>query len=315
MCGVMRIRMDIAYDGTEFHGWAKQPGLRTVQGELEKSLDILLSRKNLDVEQGLEHIHVTVAGRTDTGVHAAHQVTHFDVDEQQLEHCVGYLSLDGIAALAHRLRHILPSDIVVLSLSKAPQGFDARFSALERTYIYRIFDDLCPADPRLRNCVLTVRGLLDVEAMNLAAQQTIGLHDFGSFATANPGGTTIRKVKAAEWKRVSSAHEDNNRAIKSEPNMPDDGSFLTLPGMIMFTIIADAFAHNMVRSLVNACVNVGLGKRDDRWFVKKIDTPLREGSTGPIDPRGLTLEQVHYPPDAELAIRANTIRAKRSLDD
>ncbi|MFT8358954.1 tRNA pseudouridine(38-40) synthase TruA [Bifidobacterium aquikefiri] len=311
----MRIRMDIAYDGTGFHGWAKQPGLRTVQGELEKALNTLLIHRRENQMGAFEKLHVTVAGRTDTGVHAAHQVTHFDVDENLLQHCVGYLNLDGISALEHRLRHILPSDIAILSLSQAPEGFDARFSALERTYIYRIFDGNCKADPRLRNCVLTVRGSLNVEAMDNAAQQIIGLHDFGSFATANPGGTTIRKVKSAHWIRTIPENDEFRASTSTKEVARTKSDILSLPGMIMFTIVADAFAHNMVRSLTNACVSIGLGKRTKEWFGRKINTPLREGSTGPIEPCGLTLEHVQYPPDDELAIRAAAIKAKRSLDD
>ncbi|MFT8639281.1 tRNA pseudouridine(38-40) synthase TruA [Bifidobacterium sp.] len=303
MWGVIRIRMDIAYDGTEFHGWAKQPGLRTVQGELEQALNTLLVRSFAKDQADRQVIHIAVAGRTDTGVHASHQVTHFDVQEEQLQRCVGYLDLDGIEALQHRLRRILPDDIAILGLERAPKGFDARFSALDRTYVFRIVDSECTPDPRLRNCVLAIEGHLDVAAMNQAAQCCVGLHDFGSFATPNPGGTTIRKVRLVEWQRISEA----------SPNASEYR--LTFPGMIVFKIVADAFAHNMVRSLVKACVSIGLGKRDARWFECKLNAPLREGSTGPIDPRGLTLERVEYPPDAQLAARAAKIRAKRTLLD
>lgn len=298
----MRLRMDIAYDGTDFHGWAKQPGLRTVQGELEHALNTVLAHRNEHGDVLAGDIHVTVAGRTDTGVHASHQVTHCDVDRARLDDAVGYVKLNSIDALAHRLRHMLPDDVALLSLTEAPRGFDARFSALERTYRYRICDELCTPDPRLRNCVLNVRGSLNVAAMDEAMQETIGLHDFGSFATANEGGTTIRKVKSAHWRRQGEASSS-------------DDVVLSLPGMVLCTIVADAFAHNMVRSLVNASVSIGLGKRDRAWFAHKIHHPLREGSTGPIDPRGLSLESVQYPADDELSSRATSIRARRTLDD
>ncbi len=148
---------------------------------------------------------------------------------------------------------------------------------------------------------------LDIAQMNAAAALTLGLHDFGSFAIANPGGTTIREVKTAYWQRVPT------RPLLG----PGMGERYHTPavesGLLCFTIVADAFARNMVRSLVGACVQVGMGKRDVDWFAGKMRVPLREGSTGPIAPQGLTLEHIAYPADDELAARAERIRAKRTL--
>lgn len=304
----MRLRLDFAYDGGDFYGWAKQPALRTVQGELEAAL-----HKVLRVPEGEvgEPLRLTVAGRTDTGVHASGQVCHLDVSEETLQRCVGHMDLTAVAALEYRLRHVLPDDIAMHKVSVAPSGFDARFSALERTYVYRLADGACrsASDPRMRGFVLQLDDALDVDAMNVAARLMVGLHDFGSFARPNPGGTTIREVKQARWERVGGAGGvgctggAQRRGTGCVPALED--------GLLEFTIVADAFAHNMVRSLVGASVQIGRGKRTVDWFAEKIATPLREGSTGPIAPCGLTLEYVAYPPDEDLASRAELIRARR----
>ncbi len=297
----MRIRLDFAYDGSDFYGWAKQPTLRTVQGELESAL-----HKVLRVPEGdeSEPLRLTVAGRTDTGVHAAHQVCHLDVSESVLENCIGHMSCDSLSALEYRLRHVLPADIAIHKVSEAPEGFNARFSALERTYVYRIIDNsgFAFVDPRMRGFVLKIDYALDVDAMNQAAKMIVGLHDFGSFARPNPGGTTIREVKKAYWERIG--QRTSERLV---PPLEQ--------GLLEFTIVADAFAHNMVRSLVNASVQIGMGKRTLDWFNEKIHNPIREGSTGPIAPHGLTLENVAYPPDDELGVRADAIRARRELSE
>jgi len=299
----MRLRIDLAYDGGGFYGWAVQPDIRTVQGEIERALHRILRVAPNDAD---EPLRLVVAGRTDTGVHASHQVCHIDVSDEVLERAVGHMRVPAVTALEHRLQRVLPDDIVIHRITQAPEGFDARFSALERTYVYRIADRGSEVDPRLRGCVLHVDGDLDIDAMNQAAEQTIGLHDFGSFATPNPGGTTIREVKRARWTRVP--------ASPLTGRVPDGYTVPTFEsGLVCFTIVADAFARNMVRSLVNGCVQVGLGKRDVDWFRGKMAVPRREGSTGPIAPQGLTLEHVAYPADDLLASRAQAIRAKRTL--
>lgn len=312
----MRIRIDLGYDGSAFSGWARQPGLRTVQGELERVLHMVLRVPLADHDRALR---LTVAGRTDAGVHARHQVCHCDVEPGILNACIGHLGVDGAHALQYRLRHALPEDISVLSVGVAPDGFDARFSALQRTYVYRICDEPGFMDPRLRSFVLGIDERLDIDRMNAAAERMTGLHDFGSFATPNPNGTTIREVKHAYWSRMAG----DQIFISKPPACPDDdrAGMCTRPGtveplgsgLILFTIVADAFAHNMVRSLVNACVQVGRHRRTVAWFVDKLEHPLREGDTGPIAAKGLSLEQIAYPDDDELASRAERIRAKRTL--
>lgn len=302
----MRLRIDLAYDGGGFYGWAKQPTLRSVQGEIESALHRILRVPDNDPD---EPLRLTVAGRTDTGVHASHQVCHLDVGEDTLARCVGHMDVPAVTALTRRLQRLLPADIAIRDIAPAPDGFDARFSALERTYVYRIADRASEVDPRMRGFVLHIDDDLDLDAMNEAAAMTIGLHDFGSFATPNPGGTTIREVKTAYWRRIpASPLIGDGMAMGERYRTPAAES-----GLACFTIVADAFARNMVRSLVNGCVQVGTGKRPLDWFAGKMATPLREGSTGPIAPQGLTLEHVAYPSDDRLAARANAIRAKRTL--
>ena len=268
MLDAVRLRIDLAYDGTGFYGWAKQPEIRTVQGEIERVLHTILRVPEGDPT---EPLRLTVAGRTDTGVHASH--------------------------------------IAIRGIAPAPNGFDARFSALERTYVYRIADRSSEVDPRTRNFVLHIDDELDLKSMNEAAAMTIGLHDFGSFATPNPGGTTIREVKTAYWRRVPQRTLiDDGMTMGERYRTPTVES-----GLVCFVIVADAFARNMVRSLVNGCVQVGIGKRSLDWFAGKMAAPLREGSTGPIAPQGLTLEHIEYPADDQLAVRAEAIRAKRTL--
>ncbi|NEG55948.1 tRNA pseudouridine(38-40) synthase TruA [Bifidobacterium sp. SMA15] len=315
-----RLRIDLAYDGGGFYGWATQPDIRTVQGTIEDALHKVLRVPEHDPD---EPLRLVVAGRTDTGVHASHQVCHLDITEPTLERAVGHMKAPAVTALEHRLQRLLPTDITIHRVSVAPDGFDARFSALERTYVYRIADRTGEVDPRLRGCVLHIDDTLDLEAMNRAAAMTLGLHDFGSFATPNPGGTTIREVKRASWARVPSRPLVPVHGVVTAQGTADshDGDDATTgyvtptleSGLVCFTIVADAFARNMVRSLVNACVAVGIGKRDLDWFAGKMAVPKREGSTGPIAPQGLTLEHVAYPPDSELASRAEAIRAVRTL--
>lgn len=306
MLNAVRLRIDLAYDGTGFYGWAKQPEIRTVQGEIERVLHTILRVPEGDPT---EPLRLTVAGRTDTGVHASHQVCHLDVNEDVLKRCVGHMDVPPVIALTRRLQRMLPADIAIRGITPAPDGFDARFSALERTYVYRIADRSSEVDPRTRNFVLHIDDELDLKAMNEAAAMTIGLHDFGSFATPNPGGTTIREVKTAYWRRVPQRTLiDDGMTMGERYRTPTVES-----GLVCFVIVADAFARNMVRSLVNGCVQVGIGKRSLDWFAGKMAAPLREGSTGPIAPQGLTLEHIEYPADDQLAVRAEAIRAKRTL--
>ncbi len=181
-----RLRLDVAYDGTEFCGWAVQPRLRTVQGTLEASLATVLRHAVGPL---------VVAGRTDAGVHARGQVCHLDVPPETL--------LDQpVERLAHRMSRLLPADVRVRLITVAPVGFDARFSALARRYAYRICDQPAVADPLERRATLWWRQPLDVQSMNAAAQDLLGEHDFAAFCRARAGATTIRTLRQFSWARA-----------------------------------------------------------------------------------------------------------------
>lgn len=274
---VRRWRLDLAYDGTRFSGWAAQPGLRTVQGELALWLTRIL--------RSADPIDLVVAGRTDAGVHARGQVAHFDVDESAVE------PFDG-AELCRRLRRVLPEDIVVRQARRAPGGFDARFAAIWRRYAYRLWDASSTPDPLRRLDVATVSQHLDLAAMNAAGAALVGLRDFAPFCKRRDGATTIRTLFEASSVRL------------------DDG-----PGTIWTTVRADAFCHSMVRSLMGAITAVGSGRRDLAWLSEVITSPARHSSVLVMPPGGLTLEEVGYPPETDLAARAQQARTVRTLPE
>ncbi len=280
----MRIRLDLAYDGTDFSGWGIQPSLRTVQGELERGLAQILR----------EQVRVHVAGRTDAGVHAAAQTVHADISEDAWERQPGRSDRTPSQAMLQRLAAVLPRDIAVHAVSVPPDGFDARFSALARRYRYRISDDLTGRDP-LRRDVHQHRRRLDAEAMNTAAQTLVGEHDFLSFCRPREDATTIRTLHAITWRR-----------------MPDDPA-LADAGLVVADVEADAFCHHMVRSIVGASVAVGESRADADWMAALIATPRRDaaGSAPMFAPHGLTLQGVVYPADEQLAARAEQTRGKR----
>ena len=180
----MRIRLDLAYDGTDFHGWATQPRLRTVQGELEAALATILR---------VGPVSVVCAGRTDAGVHARGQVVHLDVDEAP-----------DLERLVRRLNGVLEPDVRVRRAVEAPPGFDARFGALRRRYAYRIADTPAAVDPLSRREVLAWPRPLDLDAMNAAAALLVGRQDFASFCKQREGATTIRTLEELSWVRDGS---------------------------------------------------------------------------------------------------------------
>ncbi len=180
----MRLRIDLAYDGTDFRGWAAQPGLRTVEGELVAALTTVL--------RAAEPVSVVCAGRTDAGVHARGQVVHCDVAEPA--------DLD-LVRLARRLNGVLPPDVRVRRVAAAPPGFDARFGALWRRYAYRVADRAELLDPLARRQVLAWPRALDLDAMNRAGDLLVGQHDFASFCRRREGATTIRTLLELVWAR------------------------------------------------------------------------------------------------------------------
>jgi len=275
--GVLRVRVDLAYDGTSFAGWARQPGLRTVQGSVESALAVVL-RQQAPL--------VTCAGRTDAGVHARGQVTHVDLAPGVLEACGGRTPQQWPAVLLRRLNAVLDDDVRVRDVALAPAGFDARFAALWRRYAYRVRDETSLPDPLTRGYVWSHAQSLDLSAMNDAAARLRGVHEFAAYCRARQGATTVRDLQQLSWSR-------------------DQG------GLAVLHVQADAFCHHMVRGLVGALVRVGEGRQPVTWPAALLDATERQPSV-PVSPaHGLTLEEVGYPGAAELAARAATTRAGR----
>jgi tRNA pseudouridine38-40 synthase len=285
---VPRLRLDLAYDGGGFAGWAKQPGLRTVQGELESALATIFRRVG-------EAPGVVVAGRTDVGVHATGQVVHLDLDDAQLADLDrprrGGPAPKGLDALVRRLNGIAGAsgDLIVQRVAVAPPGFEARFAAVWRRYEYRIADAAALRDPRRRGYELAHPTVLDLNAMHEAAQSLLGLHDFASFCRPRPGATTIRTLQEFGWTRDAD-------------------------GVLVAHVRADAFCHSMVRALVGACLAAGDGKLRTGRVAEVRDQAARTNEFAVVPAKGLTLVEVGYPPDDELAVRAEQTRAKRSFD-
>lgn len=276
----LRLRLDLAYDGTDFAGWAAQPGRRTVEGELALAWTTLLRSGQL--------VRLTVAGRTDAGVHARGQVAHLDVDPHAWRQVPGRSGRAPEDAALTRLRGLLPPDVAVHRVSVAPPGFDARFSALRRRYLYRLCDAPAALDPLRRRDTAVARHRLDGQAMHEAAQQLLGLNDFGAFCKRREGATTVRTLLDYSWRRA-----------------PDD--------VLEATVVADAFCHSMVRSLVGAVVPVGEGRREVGWPAEVMRAARRDPAVTVMPPHGLSLEEVVYPADADLAARAAQARTVRTL--
>ena len=287
---VTRLRLDLAYDGAGFAGWAAQPGLRTVQGTLEAALATVLGTARRDEPAP----QLTVAGRTDAGVHARAQVAHVDVTEAALAAASRRSGRAALDALPDRLGGVLPADLVVHAVTQAPDGFDARFSALDRRYAYRVCDAFDRRDPLRRGEVLWRRRPLDVAAMDAAAATLVGRHDFAAFCRPRPGATTIRTLLEFAWRRPAAG--------------PD-------AGLVVATVRADAFCHSMVRALVGASLAVGEGRRPVGWPARVLAAGQRDAAAPVVPPHGLTLEEVGYPPDDELAGRAVRTRARRGAHE
>jgi tRNA pseudouridine38-40 synthase len=277
----VRVRLDFAYDGTDFSGWAAQPGRRTVEAELSAALTTVL--------RAPEPVRLTVAGRTDAGVHARGQVAHADVDAGAWGRLPGRSDRAPGEAAVSRLRGVLPNDVAVRRATLAPQGFDARFSALRRRYLYRLCDEPARLDPLRRHDTVVSRHPLEVEALDAAARSLVGLHDFAAFCKRREGASTVRTLLEYSWRRL------------------DDGTLAA-------TVVADAFCHSMVRSLVGAVLPVGEGRQAVSWPAQVMAAAQRDPAVAVMPPHGLSLEEVVYPPDEDLAARAEQARAVRTLD-
>lgn len=282
---VVRVRLDLSYDGTDFAGWADQPALRTVQGTMEAALKRVVRAESLP--------RLVVAGRTDAGVHARGQVAHLDIPFPAWRRLPSRARPSEAESLAARLNAVLPSDILVRAASEAPPGFDARFSATERRYSYRISDAGRASDPLVRRHVLTYPRALDVGTLTEASRSLTGLRDFCAFCRPRPGATTIRDLREFSWRREASGADE---------------------GLIVATVRADAFCHSMVRSLVGAVLAVGDGRRDAGWLSRVAASPKRSPAIAVAPGHGLTLEEVVYPTDTEVALRANHARGRRTLN-
>jgi tRNA pseudouridine38-40 synthase len=271
---VIRLRLDLAYDGAQFHGWAAQPGMRTVQADLEAALGSVLRTP--------EPPALTVAGRTDAGVHARGQVAHADVAGQIWNAAAG--------TALRRLNGVLRPDVRVLAITAVPAEFDARFSALWRRYSYRVCDRPDLADPLRRHDTLWHRWPLEPAVMNEAASACVGEYDFAAFCRRRPGASTIREVFRLDWQR-------------------DEAGILT------GTVVADAFCHNMVRALTGALLAVGDGRKPVRWLAAVLAGKVRDPAVVVAPPHPLCLEQVGYPAEADLAARARFTRQVRTASE
>jgi tRNA pseudouridine38-40 synthase len=258
--GLVRYKLHIAYDGTDFSGWARQPARRTVCGVLEDTLSLLLRHD----------VRLTVAGRTDAGVHASGQVAHAD--------------LPSFPDLT-RLARALPPDVRVFAASEAPPAFDARFSAIRRHYVYRVCDHQWAADPLRRNDTVTWPRPLDVALLNSSSTKLLGLNDFVAFCRRREGATTIRDLQRLRWTRTGT--------------------------VVSAEVSADAFCHSMVRSLVGALLAVGEGRKPTDWPASLLKAETRPSTITVAPAHGLTLTAVDYPPDDQLAARAEQTRNLR----
>jgi len=267
----VRLRVDLSYDGTAFSGWAAQPGRRTVEEVVAAGLARVLRLPGPP--------RLTVAGRTDAGVHARGQVVHTDVPAPAFTAAAGIV--------VSRLAGVLPPDVRVRAVAPAPPGFDARFSALWRRYSYRVCDDPARADPLRRQDTLWSFRPLDLAAMNEAAARLLGEHDFAAFCRRREGASTIRALRALSWARDAD-------------------------GIAVATVVADAFCHNMVRALTGALLAVGEGRRPPAWPAEILAAAVRDPAVRVLAPHPLCLEEVGYPPPAALAARAAESRHLRT---
>jgi tRNA pseudouridine38-40 synthase len=240
-------RIDLGYDGSGFHGYARQRGVRTVQGELEEALFRLTGP-----------VETEVAGRTDKGVHATGQVVSFPAAPG--------LDVDRVRRSLNRQ---LAPEIVTFAVGVAPEGFSARFSATGRAYRYRILNRETP-DPFLARTSWHYETPLEVDAMTLAARHLLGEQDYTSFCRRAADRSMVRVVRRAEWTWAGD-------------------------GLLVFDVEASSFCHQMVRSFVALCVEVGRGRLDAGVVPGIVAARDRHASKGVAPPHGLTLVRVDYP--------------------
>jgi tRNA pseudouridine38-40 synthase len=264
---VVRLRLDVSYDGTDFSGWAAQPGRRTVAGVLQQALAVLVGAET--------PLGLTVAGRTDAGVHATGQVCHIDVPEDSFDE-----------RLLRRLAALMPPDARVKAVAEVPPTFDARFSATYRRYEYRVADVPWGPEPLRRLDTLGWTRPLDLDRLRAAADGLLGEHDFAAFCKRKENATTVRAITRLDWHRTGD-------------------------GVAVATVQADAFCQAMVRSLVGAMLAVGDGRREPGWPASLLRLRERSSEVTVAPAHGLTLVEVGYPDPGEYAARADATRRLR----
>ena len=266
--GQRTVRLDVAYRGTGFRGFAANAGVRTVAGELGTALERILGEASA----------LTVAGRTDAGVHATAQVVSFRIGGEGLDRIGGARSVPGrpssagLRRLERSLNRMLNPEIAVTATAFVHDGFDARHSATGRAYEYRVRNAAHP-DPRFTDLEWHVAAPLDVVAMNAAAGHFVGEHDFASFCRqpkGRPDASLVRTVLGARW---------------------------SAGNPLLFEIEAKAFCHQMVRAIVGQCVAVGRGDRSADDVPAVLAARRREAAAPIAPPQGLTLVRVRYPED------------------
>jgi tRNA pseudouridine38-40 synthase len=277
--GLIRYRLDVAYDGTDYFGFAFQKGHKTVQGELLKALTTVFGKSKSSFE-------MRVAGRTDAGVHATGQVIHIDLTPTQLKR------LGRTVGMMGSLNDLLPTDIRIIDVTIPPKGFDARYSASYRKYRYTIADKESFKNPLLARSTLWLKFELDILAMQAASLALVGLHDYASFCRPKDGATTIREVRSIAVTRNKKAGN-----------------------VVEVELVADAFCHNMVRSIVGALIAAGGGRVGPDQVAATLARRSRVGSFKVQPPHGLTLIEVGYPPKNQLAAQAEQAKNLRTLDE
>jgi tRNA pseudouridine38-40 synthase len=266
-----RVRLDVSYDGRDFSGWAVQPNRRTVAGVLIAAVARLVGAET--------PLGLTVAGRTDAGVHATGQVCHLDLPTP------AYAELAG--SLLRRLAALMPPDARVRAVTPVPATFDARFSATFRRYEYRVADTPWGPEPLRRHDTIGWVRPLDLDRLRQAATPLIGEHDYAAYCKRKEHATTVRAITKLDWRREAD-------------------------GVAVATVQADAFCQAMVRSLVGAMLTVGDGRRDPEWPAKLLTMRERSSEVTVAPAHGLTLVEVGYPAETEYAERADATRRLRA---
>ncbi|MCH9757445.1 MAG: tRNA pseudouridine(38-40) synthase TruA [Gammaproteobacteria bacterium] len=250
----MRIALIVEYDGSQYHGWQSQPGLRTVQGVLEQALTQVANHE----------VRVVYSGRTDTGVHATHQVVHFDVDGTR-----------NIRAWVHGANALLPKDVCVKWGQEIADDFHARYSAVARRYRYVIYNAAI-RQSLLQGNVTWQSRRLDHNLMQEAAQCLLGKHDFTSFRAVQCGAETpVREIQKIEVFRRGD--------------------------LVILDIKANAFLHHMVRNIAGVLMAVGQGRQEVAWVDEVLRAKDRKRGAETAPPYGLYLVDVTYPGKFKLA--------------